>query len=238
MTLLSLDSINLSYGLPPLLDEVSVTIDRGERICLIGRNGAGKSTLLRIIAGEVPADGGQVRVAQGIRIAKLAQEIPREQTSATVFEVVADGLGELGALAQEYFRLSHGLSANAGADELARLAQVQQQLDDRNGWEIERRTERVISRLGLDAEAPFQSLSGGLQRRVLLARALVTEPDLLLLDEPTNHLDIDAIDWLEGFLLDFPGSLLFVTHDRRFLQRVATRILELDRGRITDWPGD
>ncbi len=238
MTLLSLDSINLSYGLPPLLDEVSVTINRGERICLIGRNGAGKSTLLRIIAGEVPADGGQVRVAQGIRIAKLAQEIPREQTDATVFEVVADGLGELGALAQEYFRLSHGLSADAGADELARLAQVQQQLDDRNGWEIERRTERVISRLGLDAEAPFQSLSGGLQRRVLLARALVTEPDLLLLDEPTNHLDIDAIDWLEGFLLDFPGSLLFVTHDRRFLQRVATRILELDRGRLTDWPGD
>ncbi|TCT24197.1 ATP-binding cassette domain-containing protein [Thiobaca trueperi] len=238
MTLLSLDSINLSYGLPPLLDEVSVTIDRGERICLIGRNGAGKSTLLRIIAGEVSADGGHVRVAQGIRIAKLAQEIPREQTAATVFEVVADGLGELGALAQEYFRLSHGLSANAGADELARLAQVQQQLDDRNGWEIERRTERVISRLGLDAEASFQSLSGGLQRRVLLARALVTEPDLLLLDEPTNHLDIDAIDWLEGFLVDFPGSLLFVTHDRRFLQRVATRILELDRGRITDWPGD
>ena len=238
MTLLSLDSIHLSYGLPPLLDEVSVTIDRGERICLIGRNGAGKSTLLRIVAGEVPADGGPVRVAQGIRIAKLAQEIPREQTAATVFEVVADGLGELGALAQEYFRLSHGLSANAGADELARLAQVQQQLDDRNGWEIERRTERTISRLGLNAEAAFQSLSGGLQRRVLLARALVTEPDLLLLDEPTNHLDIDAIDWLEGFLLDFPGSLLFVTHDRRFLQRVATRILELDRGRLTDWPGD
>ncbi len=237
MTLLSLDAITLSYGLPPLLEEVSFAIDRGERICLIGRNGTGKSTLLRIIAGEAQADGGQVRMAQGVRIAKLAQEIPRGE-EATVFEVVAAGLGELGALVQDYFRLSHGLGANASAEDLARLARVQQQLEDGNGWEIERRTERVITRLGLDAEADFQSLSGGMQRRVLLAQALVIEPDLLLLDEPTNHLDIESIDWLEEFLLDFPGSLLFVTHDRRFLQRVATRILELDRGRLTDWPGD
>ncbi|MBK5966009.1 ABC transporter ATP-binding protein [Thiocystis minor] len=238
MPLLNLDSISLSYGQPPLLEDVTLTIDRGERICLIGRNGAGKSTLLRIIAGEIQADGGQVRVVQGVTIAKLAQEIPREQTDATVFEVVADGLGDLGGLVQEYFRLSHGLGASASEGELDRLARVQQQLEDRNGWEIERRTERVITRLGLDAEAQFQSLSGGLQRRVLLARALVIEPDLLLLDEPTNHLDIESINWLEEFLLDFPGSLLFVTHDRRFLQRVATRILEIDRGRITDWPGD
>jgi ATP-binding cassette subfamily F protein uup len=237
MTLLSLDSINLSYGLPPLLEDVTFSIDRGERICLIGRNGTGKSTLLRIIAGEAQADGGQLRIAQGVNLAKLAQEIPRGQ-EATVFEVVAEGLGDLGGLVQDYFRLSHGLGASAGEDELAQLARVQQQLEDRNGWEIERRTERVITRLGLDAEAQFQSLSGGLQRRVLLARALVIEPDLLLLDEPTNHLDIESIDWLEEFLLDFPGSILFVTHDRRFLQRVATRILELDRGRITDWPGD
>ncbi|AFL72331.1 ATP-binding cassette domain-containing protein [Thiocystis violascens] len=238
MPLLNLDSISLSYGQPPLLEDVTLTIDRGERICLIGRNGAGKSTLLRIIAGEAQADSGQVRVVQGVTIAKLAQEIPREQTNATVFEVVADGLGDLGGLVQEYFRLSHGLGASASEGELDRLARVQQQLEDRNGWEIERRTERVITRLGLDAEAQFQSLSGGLQRRVLLARALVIEPDLLLLDEPTNHLDIESINWLEEFLLDFPGSLLFVTHDRRFLQRVATRILEIDRGRITDWPGD
>jgi ABC transport system ATP-binding/permease protein len=237
MTLLSLESITLSYGLPPLLDEVSFSIDRGERICLIGRNGTGKSTLLKIIVGETQVDSGQVRVAQGMTIARLSQEIPRDQ-EATVFEVVAEGLGELGGLVQTYFKLSHGLGADAGEDELARLARVHQQLDDRGGWEIEQRTERVISRLGLNAEAGFQSLSGGLQRRVLLARALVVEPDLLLLDEPTNHLDIDSIDWLEAFLLDFPGSLLFVTHDRRFLQRLATRILELDRGRLTDWPGD
>ena len=197
MTLLSLDAITLSYGLPPLLEEVSFAIDRGERICLIGRNGTGKSTLLRIIAGEAQADGGQVRMAQGVRIAKLAQEIPRGE-EATVFEVVAAGLGELGALVQDYFRLSHGLGANASAEDLARLARVQQQLEDGNGWEIERRTERVITRLGLDAEADFQSLSGGMQRRVLLAQALVIEPDLLLLDEPTNHLDIESIDCLGG----------------------------------------
>lgn len=237
MTLLSLDSITLSYGLPPLLEDVSFTIERGERICLIGRNGAGKSTLLRIIAGEAQADGGQMRVAQGVRISRLAQEVPPAQ-AASVFEVVASGMGELGGLVQEYFSLSHSLDSSATDEALARLAHIQHQLEDRGGWEIEQRTERVISRLGLDAEARFDALSGGMQRRVLLARALVTEPDLLLLDEPTNHLDIEAIDWLEDFLVGFGGSILFITHDRRFLQRVATRILELDRGRVTDWPGD
>lgn len=237
MTLLNLDSIGLSYGLPPLLEGVSLAIERGERISLIGRNGTGKSTLLRIIAGEVQPDEGQIRVAGGARIAHLTQEIAADG-DGTVFDVVAEGLGELGELVQTYFRLSQGLSAGTGAEALGCMARVQQQLEDRGGWEIERRTERVISQLGLDARARFRSLSGGLQRRVLLARALVVEPDLLLLDEPTNHLDIDAIGWLEDFLLSFQGSLMFVTHDRRFLQRLATRILELDRGRITDWPGD
>ncbi|AHF04994.1 heme ABC transporter ATPase [Marichromatium purpuratum 984] len=237
MSLLSLDDVSLSYGLPPLLDGVSFTIERGERVCLIGRNGAGKSTLMRIVAGEVQPDGGQRRVGQGMRIAKLDQELPVGH-EASVFEVVAGGLGELGELVREYFTCSHALGADAGEDELARLARLQQRLDDEGGWEIEQRTERVISRLGLDPQARFEALSGGQQRRVLLARALVTEPDLLLLDEPTNHLDIDSIDWLESFLVDFQGALLFITHDRRFLQRLATRILELDRGKLTDWPGD
>ncbi|MBN2886262.1 MAG: ATP-binding cassette domain-containing protein [Chromatiaceae bacterium] len=237
MTLLSLESVSLSYGLPPLLEEVSFAIERGERLCLLGRNGCGKSTLLKLIAGDIEPDSGVVRASGSLRVARLEQEVPAGR-EARVFEVVAEGLGALGALVRDYLQLSHSLDATAGEEALARLAQLQQQLEDGDGWAIEQRVERVISRLGLDADAAFAALSGGLQRRVLLARALVSEPDLLLLDEPTNHLDIDSIDWLESFLLEFPGALLFVTHDRRFLQRLATRILELDRGRLTDWPGD
>ncbi len=237
MTIFSLAAVSLSYGLPPLLEEVSFAIAKGERVCLIGRNGCGKSTLLRIIAGEVQPDAGERRLAAGVRVARLAQEVPLHG-DASVFDVVAEGLGDLGDLVREYFHLTHDLGADAGPEALARLARVQQQLEDQGGWAIEQRTERVVSRLGLDAGAAFNALSGGLKRRVLLAQALVQAPDLLLLDEPTNHLDIDAIDWLEGFLADFEGALLFVTHDRRFLERLATRIVELDRGRVTDWPGD
>ncbi len=237
MSLLSVESVSLSYGQPPLLEGCSFVLEARERACLIGRNGAGKSTLMRIIAGEVQPDAGCVRITEGAVVARLAQE-PPVLPECSVFDLVADGLGELGALVREYFRLSHALGEGADQPALERLARVQQQLEDGGGWEIEQRTERVISRLGLDAEARFSALSGGLQRRALLAQALVREPDLLLLDEPTNHLDIDSIDWLEGFLADFPGAILFITHDRRFLQRLATRILELDRGGITDWPGD
>ncbi|MBK1702565.1 ATP-binding cassette domain-containing protein [Thiococcus pfennigii] len=235
MPLISLQSVALSYGSPPLLEDVDLTIEPGERICLIGRNGVGKSTLLKVITGEVQPDGGEVRRPSGVTIARLVQELPRGE-DRRVFDVVAAGLGELGALVSEYFHLSHRLAD--GESGLARLAEVQQALEAGDGWAIEQRTERVISQLGLDAETPFSALSGGLQRRVLLAQALVRAPDLLLLDEPTNHLDIAAIDWLEEFLLTFPGSLLFITHDRVFLRRLATRILELDRGRLTDWPGD
>ncbi len=239
MPLISLQAVPLSYGLPPLLDGVDVSIERGERICLIGRNGTGKSTLLKVIEGEVQADGGERRVPQGVTIARLAQDLP-EGGEGRVFDVVAGGLGTLGALVRDWFDLSHRLSGTGGDDAaaLARLTEVQHALEAGGGWDLEQRVERVISRLSLDPEAAFSALSGGLQRRVLLARALVTEPDLLLLDEPTNHLDIASIEWLEGFLADFPGALLFVTHDRSFLRRLATRILELDRGQLTDWPGD
>jgi ATP-binding cassette subfamily F protein uup len=237
MPLVAVESVSLSYGQPPLLESCSFVLEARERVCLIGRNGAGKSTLMRIIAGEIPPDSGGVRIAEGAVVARLAQE-PPALPECSVFDLVADGLGELGGLVREYFELSHGLGEGADSQTLERLARVQQQLEDGGGWEIEQRTERVISRLGLDAETRFSALSGGLQRRALLAQALVRAPDLLLLDEPTNHLDIDSIDWLEGFLAEFPGAILFITHDRRFLQRLATRILELDRGRITDWPGD
>ena len=246
MALISLRSVCLSYGIPPLLDGVDLDVGPGERVCLIGRNGTGKSTLLRIIDGDIQPDSGERRVGQGARIACLAQEAPAGGDE-TVLDVVAGGLGELGALVGEYYRLSHRLgdpAATAGGDQtgqvadLDRMAAIQHRLEVDGGWEIEQRAERVISRLGLDADLRYATLSGGLRRRVMLARALVTEPDLLLLDEPTNHLDIDTIEWLEEFLLGFRGSLLFITHDRRFLRRLATRILELDRGKLTDWPGD
>ena len=237
MPLIDLKSVTLSYGAPPLLDGVTVSIDKGERVCLLGRNGTGKSTLLKLISGEVQADGGELRVGDGVRISRLAQEVPAE-ASGSVFDQVAGGLGGLADLVREYHDLGRRLGDGADERLLLRLAEVQHRLEAADGWDIERRTERVISRLRLDPDADFSTLSGGMQRRVLLARALVREPDLLLLDEPTNHLDIDAIEWLEAFLPEFPGALLFITHDRVFQQRLATRILELDRGRLTDWPGD
>lgn len=240
MPLISLRDVSLSYGQPPLLDGVALEIDPGERICLIGRNGAGKSTLLKLIDGEVSPDSGTLWRSDGLRVARLAQEAPLGEAHR-VLDVVAGGLGALGALVAEYHHLSAGLAkAGTGASErdLARLAAVQQELEAGDGWAIEQRAERVVTRLGLDGEAVYATLSGGLRRRVMLARALVTEPDLLLLDEPTNHLDIETIEWLEELMLGFRGALLFITHDRRFLRKLATRILELDRGHLTDWPGD
>jgi ATP-binding cassette subfamily F protein uup len=239
MPLISLRSVGLSYGHPPLLEDIGFSLERGERACLIGRNGTGKSTLLKIVAGEVQPDAGQRWVADGVTVARLTQEVP-DTTSGRVFDLVAAGLGEVGALVGAYHELSRRLDHGdqQAPNLLHRLADLQHRLEAGGGWEIEQRTEQTISRLGLDPEADFTALSGGLQRRVMLAQALVRRPDVLLLDEPTNHLDIDAIEWLEGFLPELPGALLFVTHDRVFLRRLATRILELDRGRLTDWPGD
>jgi ATP-binding cassette subfamily F protein uup len=238
MPLISLRSVGLSYGHPPLLEDIGFSLERGERACLIGRNGTGKSTLLKVLAGEVQPDTGERWVADGVTVARLTQEVP-DGTSGRVFDLVAAGLGELSALVGAYHDLSRRLECGDQAPHgLDRLADLQHRLEAGGGWEIEQRTEQTMSRLGLDPEAEFTALSGGLQRRVMLAQALVRRPDVLLLDEPTNHLDIDAIEWLEGFLPELPGALLFVTHDRVFLRRLATRILELDRGRLTDWPGD
>ena len=220
-----------------MLEDVSFSIEPGERVCLIGRNGEGKSTLMKVIAGEIPFDDGERLMAGGTRITRLTQEVP-EDCSGRVFDLVADGLGELAELIKSYHSVSQEVTETGSEQALDRMANIQHALEAANGWQLEQRVEKVISRMQLEPEADFASLSGGMKRRVLLAQALAGEPQLLLLDEPTNHLDIDAIAWLEDFLLGWNGSLLFVTHDRAFLKRLATRIVELDRGHISDWPGD
>jgi ABC transport system ATP-binding/permease protein len=237
VALVSLQGLRLAFGGPELLDGVSLQIERGERVCLVGRNGAGKSTLMKIISGEIIPDAGEVILGQGIRIAALEQEVPQDM-KGTVFEVVSGGLGSLVGLLSEYHALSNRLSHGADTFALTELDRVHHLLEVAGGWHLQQRVETVLSRLSLDPDSDVAELSGGYKRRVLLARALVNEPDLLLLDEPTNHLDINSIRWLEEFLLEFSGAILFITHDRRFLQVLATRIIELDRGRVTDWPGD
>src|SRR4051812_20582770 len=234
MSLVNFTCVDYSVGGPLLLEKVDLSIERRERICVVGRNGAGKSTLLRLIAGEIRPDDGDIRVQDGVVIARLAQEVPHG-VDGSVFDVVAAALGDLGALLAEFHRVSHHLDVPGNSEALGRLHAG---IDARGGWNLDQRVAEVLTRLDLPDDAEFAALSGGMKRRVLLARALVVAPDILLLDEPTNHLDIDAIAWLEEMLLGFSGSLVFVTHDRRFLRALATRIVEIDRGRVTSWPGD
>ncbi len=238
MSLVNLRNISLGFGAAPLLDGVNLAIEKGERISLVGRNGSGKSTLMKLIAGELKADDGELSFQQGVRVARMAQEVPAA-ADATVFDVVAQALGESGALLAEHHAIVHALAADHdNAQLLKRLEETQHRLDALDGWLMNQRVEAVLSRLALPAAASFAALSGGMKRRVMLAQALVGEPDILLLDEPTNHLDVESIEWLEEFLLGWNGTLLFITHDRAFLQRLATRIIELDRGRLSSWPGD
>jgi len=229
--LLSLKNLSLAMGSTVLLDQVNITLDRGERLCLVGRNGAGKSTLMKLIAGEQKADSGEIIRTQGLRVAQLAQDVPKN-IAGSVFDVVAAGLGEVGRLLAQY----HHLLAH-DPDNMDALGRVQTAFEAHDGWTLDSRVAAVITRLQLQEDAEFAGLSGGLKRRVLLAQAIVAEPDLLLLDEPTNHLDIESIAWLEEFLQGWNGTLLFVTHDRAFLRRLATRIIELDRGTLKSWPG-
>lgn len=231
MSQLQLRNISLSIAGKPLLDEVYLTIEAGERCCLVGRNGVGKSTLLRVISGEQQVDAGEIIRRAELRIACLGQEVPTE-IGGSVYEVVAQGLGSLGALCAEYHQLADAISHSTDAGLFKRFEAVQQRLEAEDGWRIGQRVDTVLSRMNLDGGAAFADLSGGLKRRVLLARALVTDPEVLLLDEPTNHLDIEAIGWLETFLADFAGSIIFVTHDRAFAQALATAVLDLDRGRL------
>jgi len=236
MALLTLRNLKLNYGTTNLFNEVNLNLEKGERICLVGRNGAGKSTLLKVLTGEVAVDAGLIERQQGIRVARLEQEVPVHLTGK-IYDVVAEGAAAYLHL-KEYQQLSSELQAKDEPALWDRLHELQHQLDTSQGWQLEQKAHTVISRLSLDASADFEQLSGGLKRRVLLARALVQEPDILLLDEPTNHLDIDSISWLEEFLVRDGMTLLFITHDRMFLQKLATRIIELDRGRLLDFPGD
>ena len=238
--MLTIKNLTLRFGGPPLLDRVALVVERGERVCVLGRNGEGKSTLLRIIAGTQVADDGEVIKAPGMRIAEMPQDIP-QSLPGTVRDVVASGLGEIGqALAEYHHLLSESeTSAPERLDAiLARMGKVQGKLDAGDGWSLDARVESIVSRLELPGDMLFNDLSGGYKRRALLGKALALEPDLLLLDEPTNHLDLDSIAWIENFLIGWGGALLFITHDRAFLRRLATRIVELDRGQLSSWPGD
>jgi len=234
MPFIRLACVSIAFGVHPVLDHADFLLDPGERVGLIGRNGEGKSTLMKAIAGQVPADSGEIWRQPGIQIAMLEQE-PTLPEQATIYDAVADALGDIGHWIAEYHRLAEHAHDEAALAEMGRL---QHQLESQDGWRLQQRVEHVLSRLDLVGDQPVAGLSGGWRRRVSLARALVIEPDVLLLDEPTNHLDLEAILWLEEQLLQFKGAILLITHDRAFLQKIATRIVDLDRGKLTSWPGD
>jgi ATP-binding cassette subfamily F protein uup len=236
MTLLRFDNVSLAYGHLPLLAHVDFQIDAGERVCLVGRNGTGKSTLLRVITGAALPDEGEIWRHETLRVGHLEQEVPPD-ADQTVFQVVAAGSGELGALLAEYHETTREAVA-AERSTLQRLADLHARIEAQGGWSINQKVETILTRLNLPADTRLADCSGGIRRQVMLARALVSEPDLLLLDEPTNHLDISAITWLEKFLLTYRGALIFITHDRTLVKHLATRIIDLDRGKLVSFPGD
>ncbi len=235
MSLLQTKNLHHSFGDQALLDNVNLTLEAGERVCLVGRNGSGKSTLLKIIVGGIKPDEGEIIHAAELRIAELNQEVPAN-FAGSVYDCIAQGIGELAGVITSWHHAA--VDATTDHDALGRMQGYQDQIEAHSAWNLETRISSTISRLSLPADKPFDELSGGMKRRVLLGQALVAEPNLLLLDEPTNHLDIDSILWLQNLLLGFNGTLVFITHDRSFLQRLATRIIDLDRGQLASWPGD
>ena len=234
MNLLNANNLYHSYGDQPLLDMANLSIEDGERICLVGRNGTGKSTLLKMLSGQIKSDEGEINKSRGLRVAELKQEVPAS-IEGSVYDCIASGIGELGNVITEWHHLVLQVATDISV--LPRMQELQDIIEANNAWNLENRISATVSRLNLPADAEFNQLSGGMKRRVLLGMALVAEPDLLLLDEPTNHLDIESIIWLEEFLQQFKGSLLFISHDRSFLKSLATRIIDLDRGKLTSWPG-
>ncbi|MGH9424238.1 MAG: ATP-binding cassette domain-containing protein, partial [Thermoanaerobaculia bacterium] len=234
MALLGMQEVSVAFGGPPVLDHASFSIERGERVCLLGRNGAGKSTVMKLLDATIKPDSGEVVRQTGVTVARLEQEIPGD-VQGTIFEVVAGGLGDVGRLLARYHEATARVTTDHGDAALKELDRLHHALDNAQAWETNSRVETVLLHLGLDGDIEFRAASGGRKRQTLLARALIRAPDVLLLDEPTNHLDTDAVEWMESFLIDRGTTLLFVTHDRAFLRRLATRIVELDSGRLMDW---
>lgn len=237
MALISLTNGYLSFSDAPLLDHAELHIEPNERVCLVGRNGAGKSTLLKIIAGDVLMDDGKIQYEKDLVVSRLEQDPPRN-AQGNIFDYVAEGVGHLTDLLKEYHHISAQLEENYSDQILSQLEQVQSKLEHADGWRFENKINEVLLKLGLNPNTKLSALSGGWLRKAALARALVCDPDVLLLDEPTNHLDVEAIEWLENFLLDFQGSIVFISHDRSFIRKMATRIVDLDRGQLRSYPGN
>ena len=237
MALISLTNGYLSFSDAPLLDHAELHIEPNERVCLVGRNGAGKSTLLKIIAGNVLMDDGKIQYEKDLVVSRLEQDPPRN-AQGNIFDYVAEGVGHLTDLLKEYHHISVQLEENYSDQILSQLEQVQAKLEHADGWRFENKINEVLLKLGLNPNTKLSALSGGWLRKAALARALVCDPDVLLLDEPTNHLDVEAIEWLENFLLDFQGSIVFISHDRSFIRKMATRIVDLDRGQLVSYPGN
>lgn len=237
MALISLTNGYLSFSDAPLLDHAELHIEPNERVCLVGRNGAGKSTLLKIIAGDVLMDDGKIQYEKDLMVSRLEQDPPRN-AQGNIFDYVAEGVGHLTDLLKEYHHISVQLEENYSDQILSQLEQVQAKLEHADGWRFENKINEVLLKLGLNPNTKLSALSGGWLRKAALARALVCDPDVLLLDEPTNHLDVEAIEWLENFLLDFQGSIVFISHDRSFIRKMATRIVDLDRGQLVSYPGN
>ena len=235
--LITLENVSLAYGLEPLLDKIKLQISKGERVCLIGRNGAGKSSLMKVIEGTILPDSGNIWRQPTLKMARLMQELPQD-SELTVHDFVAQGLAEVGKLLNQYEKVIHRIEVSHGEKDLRELEKLQREIDAKDGWKFAQSIKTILTKLDLRPDMKLAELSGGWQRRAALAKALVIEPELLLLDEPTNHLDLAAIEWMEEQLLAMNIGLIFITHDRSLLQRLATRIIELDRGQLTSWPGD
>ncbi|OZI15096.1 ABC transporter ATP-binding protein [Sodalis-like symbiont of Philaenus spumarius] len=237
MSLISLSGARLSFSDARLLDNTELHIERNERVCLVGRNGAGKSTLMKILSREVPLDYGQLIFEQDVVVARLQQD-PARDVTGSVFDFVAEGVEAQAQILKAYHAISQQVEKDPREKDLAEMGRLMEILDHQNLWHLEKRIYKIIAQIGLDADSQLASLSGGWLRKAALGRTLVCEPQLLLLDEPTNHLDIETIDWLEAFLKIFPGSILFISHDRSFIRVMATRIVDLDRGKLVSWPGN